>query len=203
VTDCGRTPTRVPRRIRYGPFVTFSVVDGGMRALRLVAFSATATVLALGAHVLAGGEPPAALPTVAAVGLPAMAAIALSRRRRRLLEISVALGAVQLVLHELFSAVPAGASGHAHVGHSPEPWMPITHTLAVVITAVGLAYGDRALHLMRDWLRAVPSAWRAAGPAVLADLPFALPAPVVGRPAPLSLRGCAPVVRRGPPACWC
>ena len=186
--------------------MTLSLVEDGVRALRLGAFSATATVLALGAHVLAGGAPPAVLATVAAVALPAVAAVALSRRRRRFLEISVVLGAVQVVLHELFSAAPAGGSGHAHlahVGHSSDPWMPVTHTLAVVATALLLAYGEQVLRLMAVWWRAVPAVLRAAVvPAIVGRSPVLAVAARL-RCGSLSLRACSSVVRRGPPGCSC
>lgn len=183
------------------------MVDDGVRALRLAVFSIAATVLALGAHVLGGGEPPALLTTGAAVLLPAAAAVALSRRRRRLVEIVVVLGAVQLLLHEIFAAGPSAGPGHSghvgHVGHSPHPWMPVTHVLAVLLTGLLLAHGERVLGLLLTWWRSVPTVWRAhVVPVVVARRPV-LPVAVRVRPAPPSLRACAPVVRRGPPGCFC
>jgi hypothetical protein len=186
--------------------VTLSVVDEGVRALRLVAFATTATVLALGAHVLAGGAPPAALPTAAAIVVPAAAATALSRRRRRLLEIAIVLAAVQVVLHEVFTAAPAPGAGpdhQVHVGHGPDSWMPITHTLAVLITALLLTHGERMLHLLATWWRAVPAVWRALSSPVVPVRRPTSPVAVRLGPVPASLGACAPVVRRGPPVCVC
>jgi hypothetical protein len=181
--------------------VTLSVVDEGVRALRLVAFATTATVLALGAHVLAGGAPPALLPTAVAIVVPAGAAVALARRRRRFVDISVVLAAVQVVLHEVFVAAGGGPALPAHVGHGLDPWMPVTHTLAVLVTAVLLTHGERMLHLLVTWWRAVPAVWRALSSPVLPIRRLTSPVAVRIGPVPPSLRACAPVVRRGPPVC--
>lgn len=186
--------------------VTLSVVDEGVRALRLAAFATTATVLALGAHVLAGGAPPAVLPTAAAIAVPAGAAVALTRRQRRFLDLSVVLAAVQVVLHEVFAAAPAAGPGfdhQVHVGHSQDPWMPATHTLAVLITALLLTRGERMLHLLATWWRAVPAVWRALSSPVAPIRRLTTPVAVPVGPVPASLRACAPVVRRGPPICVC
>lgn len=183
-----------------------SVVDEGVRALRLAAFATTATVLALGAHVLAGGAPPAVLPTAAAIVVPAGAAVLLTGRRRRFLDIAVVLAAVQVVLHEVFAAAPAAGTGvghQVHVGHSQDPWMPVTHALTVLITALLLTHGERMLHLLATWWRAVPAVWRALSSPVVPVRRLTMPVAAPVGPAPASLRACAPVVRRGPPLCVC
>jgi hypothetical protein len=188
------------------------MVDDGVRVVRLAAFAVAATVLALAAHVLAGGRPPALLPTLAAIVLPGGAALALSRRRRRLVEITVTLGAVQLMLHEVFSAGPAdpagtGSAGIGHLGHvgmTPNAWMPVTHAGAVLLTALLLAHGEHVLHLLQTWWHAVPAACRAVPVAVVVR-PRCRPVPVTGGPRPvlISRWACAPVVRRGPPVPVC
>jgi hypothetical protein len=191
-------------------------IEGGVRAARLAAFSVTAMVLALGAHVLAGGPPPALLPTVAAVALPALAAGPLTRRRRGLLEIAVVLGAVQLALHEVFAAAATGplhATGHVHAmghadaatgltGHSSLT-MTGAHVVAVALTAALLTRGERLWHLLVTWWRVLPRLVRDA----VGLLPVPAPAPMVPvvRPAGSfpSYRAAGCVVRRGPPPRVC
>lgn len=180
-----------------------------MRALRLAAFSTAATVLALGAHVLAGGAPPSVWSTVPAVGLPAAAAAVLSRRRRGALELVVVLGAVQLVLHELFT-VCASTPGPAAPHHHPQvtsagesSWMLAAHAGAVIVTAVLLARGDQMLCLLQTWWNALPTVVRGLPrPAV----PFR-PRPAVPLGPPLHELPCrragTSVVRRGPPVPVC
>lgn len=186
------------------------MVDDAVRALRLAGFSLAATVLALGAHVLAGGSPPELLPTVAAVALPALAAVVLSRRRRTLTELVVVLGAVQLALHMIFAASPAGhlAGGHhhAHAGAvvgAESGRMLLMHGLAVLLTAALLAYGEQALHLLQTWFRSVPVIVRLLSVPVLATRRY--PTAPVDRPVhELPTRWASVSVRRrGPPLPAC
>lgn len=186
--------------------MAWGAIDEGVCILRLVAFSSMATVLAFGAHVLGGGAPPAVVPTVAALAVSAAAAVALSRRRRRFPEISIALGAVQLVLHEVFAAAPATGEGPApsqHVGHGSDLRMPVMHAIAVLVTAVILAYGERVFHLLAIWWRAVPAAWRLLSSPVAPVRELLSPVVVRVLPAAPSLCACLPVVRRGPPVRVC
>jgi hypothetical protein len=185
-----------------------------VRAARLLGFATAATVIALGGHLLAGGVPAGPVATGCAVAVSGLAAAALTRRGAvRRVEVVVVLGAVQLVLHEIFAAsgghgadpVGHGADPVGHVGHSGHPSglaMSLAHAAAVLVTGGLLAHGDRLLQLIRGWLRRVPS------PSALRPVPVRPDPwrPVTGRrpvrPLP-SLLAAAPLVRRGPPARFC
>lgn len=191
---------------------------GLVRAARLGAFTVCASLLALGAHLAAGGAPPAAVPTLAAVALSGLAGVALTRRRPGRLELAVVLGAVQLVVHEILAAAGTGHAGHAvaaghagdavaagHAGASGAVTgvaMLAAHALSVLLTALLLARGERMLHRLLRSLRSLPAlVGRARPPRPLARS-LARPAAVAaGDPpsGPPSRRACAPVVRRGPP----
>jgi hypothetical protein len=188
-----------------------------MRLLRLAAFACVATVLSLASHLLAGGAPPTWWATLVACAIPAAAGAALVRRRRGLLGIGIVLGAVQVILHEIFtaSAMPAAGTGMgnsmnagsgvlddaAAMHPGGDAWMLLAHAAAVPVTAGILNHGDTVIVLLLAWLRPVP--------AILAP-PLPLPRPALSAvPAhpilacPLALRACASVVRRGPPAPAC
>ncbi|HEX2804886.1 MAG TPA: hypothetical protein VHN80_01780 [Kineosporiaceae bacterium] len=177
---------------------------GRARPLRLLVFASTGTVLALGSHLLAGGSPPGWRVTLLCCLVMLAAAVGLSRRSRGVVEIGVVLGAVQLVLHELFMA----GAGHVHHAAADDAaadaaWMPLAHTGAVLVMALLLARGERLLDLLLDWLRQVPS----PRVPVIQPARFRAPArPTVAAAAvllPAERLAVAPVVRRGPPARPC
>jgi hypothetical protein len=194
-------------------------VTDGVRLLRVAAFSCTATVLGLGSHLAVGGAPPTWWATAVACALAAGAGAALAGRRHGAVGIGVVLAAVQLCLHELFtaSAAPATESGvrvlpfgqHVHCGAGTgttggdSAWMLLAHAAAVLATAAALNHGDTLIALLLVWLRPVRSI---AGPARAEPLPR--PAPGLPRTDPImdrtvGLRACAAVVRRGPPVPAC
>jgi hypothetical protein len=134
-----------------------------------------------------------------------------------LLGIGIVLGAVQVILHEIFtaSAMPAAGTGMgnsmnagsgvlddaAAMHPGGDAWMLLAHAAAVPVTAGILNHGDTVIVLLLAWLRPVP--------AILAP-PLPLPRPALSAvPAhpilacPLALRACASVVRRGPPVPAC
>jgi hypothetical protein len=210
-------------KVRYGHRVK-GLVTGwdAVRVLRLVAFAVTATCLALGSHLLAGGMLPAVVPGVLACVLPGVAGALLTRRRRGPVEILVVLSAVQLAMHEVFSttaAMPgsadpacsmtamamtaspgASAGGPAAVGGGV--LMVAAHAIAVVITAVVLARGECALDALLTVLARMRRGCR-RGLGSLPQLPV-LDGPTwsvaaVPQGMRLGLVASAAVARRGPP----
>lgn len=192
-------------------------VTDGVRLLRVAAFSCTATILGLGSHLAAGGAAPTWWATAIACVLAAGAGTALAGRRHGAVGIAVVLAAVQLILHEIFtaSAASATASGvrvlpfgqHVHDGvgmtGDDSTWMLLAHTMAVLATAAALNHGDDLIALLLTWLRPVRSI---AGPTRAEPLPR--PVPPIQRADPttsrtVGLRACAAVVRRGPPVPAC
>jgi len=139
--------------------MTEAATGGGLRALRLAAFGLAATSLAVGAHLAGGGTPPAAAATALVGLLCAVAGGMLARRRRGLLDILVVLAAVQVAAHEVLAAAAAGAPGGVPMDgmtgmsvdgmptdHASGPLMLVAHAVAVSVTAILLARGERLVH---------------------------------------------------------
>jgi hypothetical protein len=141
-----------------------------MRGARALVFGAASVLLAVSAHVIAGGQSPSAL-TLGLIVVPvAWVAAVLTRRKRGALAIAATLGATQLVLHEALmvladggqcsAAAGAGAAGHlgmaghhmvvacspaamAHLMQGSSPSMLLAHVVATVATAWVLYRGER------------------------------------------------------------
>lgn len=154
---------------------------GTWRVARAAAFTTVALALSCAAHVLGGGAPPRLLQVlVLAVGTGGVALL-LTGRRCGTLTIGLALAADQAVIHLALmgSSVPtscgaaAGGDGMAHqaMAHamtcsagatpwvgaamtmpSPSAAMLLWHVLATAVIAAGLAYGERALWQLAEWI---------------------------------------------------
>jgi hypothetical protein len=216
--------------IRYRQVVIPSALDG-VRVVRLAAFGSAATVIALAAHLMAGGAPVGPSGTALAVLVSTAAGWALTRPRRRgtRSELIGSLGAVQLVLHELFAATGSAHSAACGIpmpgsmvmpgsmampgsmemppglasGGPGEAWMLLAHAVAVALTGGLLAHGDHLWDLLRCWLRALPGPIQDRRRIVIRSAPRR---PAVGhRPVRrlLSLRAATAIVRRGPPLRFC
>lgn len=160
---------------------------GLARVSRATVLGLVAFVLALSAHLAAGGRAPS--PAVACVLVVACCGVCLSLTSRRLgtLAIATTLGVFQLGLHYSFmwltsaGCVAASAAGmapvHAQSGghgvlsctqmsaqgmssitHVSAAWMLAAHAVATVATAWVMARGERRLWLMVSAVRAVFSA---------------------------------------------
>ncbi|XAS68516.1 hypothetical protein V3C33_04190 [Micrococcaceae bacterium Sec5.7] len=192
--------------------------------LRSSVVAASVVVLAACAHVVGGGELPAPGIMLAAAVLTGLAATAATRLRLNFLALTAILGAGQLVLHEVFTAlggsVPATASGipslhHTGPGSLPVAgqldaavhlhqldsvaavWMLSAHALATVGTALLLAKGETALWALAAWLRPLIQLPDAVKPDAVAA------AAVTGQPAaatPPPWRNLRQDSRRGPPS---
>lgn len=210
------TPAVVDRTRAAPPEV--GATFGGGQLLRLAAFSSAATVLALGSHLVGGGAPPAWWATMLACGVPSVAAAGMVRRRPGRIGIGVVLGAVQLVLHEIFIAgaampgCPGPATAGEHLDHDGAlavhgvvdgGWMVAAHAVAVLITALLLDHLDAVIVAMGEWLSPLRSILR--GPSVPPwSVAFGVRLAPPGTPRrSLGLRACAAMLRRGPPARVC
>lgn len=129
---------------------------GVWRLLRGGVVGTSATILAVGGHSLAAGQPPSwTVATAAAVAI-GTASILLSRLRWTLPRLLALLLAGQAGLHSLFlwQQAPPQHAGHVHAGHAHEPAVTLLpddfemvtgHVLAAVATALLLRQGERWL----------------------------------------------------------
>ena len=157
-----------------------SPASGSLRGLRVAIVAAAGTSLAAAAHVAAGGALPSAGATATGAVIPAMAGLWMTGKRRGLLSIAAVLGVVQIVLHTWLmagSTDPCLVSGGGHAAHAASAtlrctstgmsgmqpgraWLTgaslamfLAHALAVVLTALVLAAGERAVWQLLAWLR--------------------------------------------------
>ena len=188
--------------------VTGGAAAGGVRALRLTAFCAAATALAVGAHLAGGGMPPDAVATALASLLAAAAGWVLTRRRRGLLDILAVLAAVQVVTHELFATAPTASlpgmpMAGMPMGGAGGAVMLAAHALAVAVTAVLLARGERLVHdltAVLAWVRGGAHRLRHGDAVPAVPVPGVLRGPVVAVRPQLSVLVVRHIVeRRGPP----
>lgn len=189
-------------------------------SLRAAMIATAMVTLAACAHVLAGGQLPAAGILFAIVALAGLASTAATRLKLGFPAVGAFLGAGQLVLHEAFTAfggsvpgpagiagphhaapaIPASALGHlqSHAPDSPLAVLMIAgHALATLACALLLARGEDALWALAAWLRPLvqlPTPVRPEAGAV----PAATGWPEAG--VPLPWRNERPDCRRGPPA---
>lgn len=189
--------------------------------LRAALLSTGILTLAAGAHVLGGGELPAAGILLAVLALTVLAATTATRLKLNFAAMTALLGAGQLALHEVFTvfstpviaagpaptgthhlsgtALPAlEAAAHLHAtGTTGGLVMLVTHTVATAACALLLTKGESALWSLAAWLRPLVRLPKAV-------TPDAGPPPwVPGPPAVLPLRPWRNLrqhSRRGPPS---
>jgi hypothetical protein len=152
-----------------------SPASGSLRGLRVAIVAAAGTLLAAAAHVAAGGSLPSAGATATGAVIPAMAGLWMTGKRRGWLSIAAVLGAVQVVLHTWLMAGSTGSclvSGGGHAAHAASATLRCTsagmpgmvpgrvslamilaHAIAVVLTSLVLAAGERAVWQLLLWLR--------------------------------------------------
>lgn len=128
-----------------------TATDGAWRLLRGAVVGAAASMLAMGGHRLAGGEPSGWAISVAAAVVIGAVSIALSGMRWTVPRLLTLLLASQAGLHVFFVATePPTGPGHGH-SHVPEytatllptsPAMLAAHLVAAVATAVLLRRGE-------------------------------------------------------------
>lgn len=184
-----------------------STARGVLLFSRSFLVTGVAVFLAAGAHAAGGaGMPPATLLTALTVFL-VPPVVLLARRRLSFPVLATVLSAGQLGLHGAFSLFPPeavcaaqGPAGHAHhavaatacapgvpaggglaeaAGHG---WlMTVAHLAAILLTALLLARGEKALWHLLAWLRPLvripaPATLPAPAPPLLASSDFHPPA---------------------------
>lgn len=189
-------------------------------SLRSAMIAGTTVALAAGAHILGGGQLPAAGILLAVLALAGLASTAATRLRLRTPAITGLLGAGQLILHEAFTVLgrplpgpaenafthhlapatlAAGLAEHVPPAGADAPFAALMlagHTLATLACALLLARGEEALWSLAAWLRPLFRLPEPATPGIpTAPAPAGWPA---GR-APLPRRNLRPDCRRGPP----
>ena len=158
----------------------------GLQRGRTVVFAVLATVLALLAHVAAGGATPAAGSLLLVALLAGTAGSWLASRRPGALRGALGLALVELVAHTLFEAaapMPAPMPAPMGVGHGAHPAaMGLAHAVAVVVTGLLLTRGEQAVEaLLTRVLPALPGRAVPTTPAArLRLLPVPPPVPALG-----------------------
>jgi hypothetical protein len=188
--------------------------------LRAASLSTGVLTLAAGAHILGGGELPAAGILLAALALAVLAATAATRLKLNFTAMTALLGAGQFALHEVFTVFstptaashPASAAHHlssaaipaldaaAHVHATANPagiLMLAAHALATGVCALVLAKGEAALWALAAWLRPLVRLPEAVTPD--AGTSRAVPGPPAVRPH-RPWRNLRQDSRRGPPS---
>ncbi|HEX2704919.1 MAG TPA: hypothetical protein VHM65_04110 [Candidatus Lustribacter sp.] len=186
--------------------------SGATRALRSGVVAVSIVGLACAAHVQGGGALPSGPGLAVLIALTACVVGVTTGRRLGVYAIGATLGLGQVCLHVALGALTSGAATTAHVmvqgravahlpaahvahaGHSSGR-MLLTHALATALTAILLAFGERALWAL--WERVCP---RAAFAPIRLRLGIARPAFAPGevcRPASPSFRW--PPLRGPPP----
>ena len=204
-----------------------SPTQGLLRALRAACLGVVGFVLALVAHVVAGGATPRPVVLLLLAGLIGLAAVLLTGVRLSPVRVAVSLATMQVVLHEVFMglSVPAAcvmpvmnapAGGHLGMGQGAQPVLDcatgMTHA-GMGQSSVFAATAMLGAHVAATALMAAVLAygervlwflagWVCPAPWLRVSLPE-LPAVRVfsfGVPPMLRVRfACGGVGRRGPP----
>lgn len=196
--------------------------SGALRLARAGSLALAAYGLALGAHLVGGGDAPSAIASVVILFATFWACTALTWRRLGRVATVTLVGASQLLLHKAFGLTESAGSCvtvvHEHAGHlangattlcaapATTAGMPsmahhggtglsmvAAHAVAAIVLGLVLARGEAAVWLLASWL--VP------------PLPQPTPPPCALRPAPIwtpvtpfvAVFMPAGVGRRGPP----
>lgn len=183
------------------------------RALRGVAASSVATLLAAASHTVAGGPAPAFLLVAAMIALLTPVAGALAGPRMSLSRLAAAALVSQAAFHGVFQLLgsPSGTGASAHIerhGHhitliaasAPAPegaGMYVAHAVAALVTVALLWRGERLVRAIARGAVALLRRAAAPLPPAAPRLPRPLPAPAVAAVLPALLSS---VSRRGPPA---
>lgn len=202
-----------------------SPTNGCLRGLRAASLGVVGFVLALVAHVTAGGAAPGPAALLILAALIGLAAVLLTRARLSPVRVVVSLTAMQVVLHEAFMwlASPAvcsmsgmSAPAGGHMGHGGQPALEcatgIAHagmgqTSLLAATSMVLAHVASTAWMTALLAYGEQVLWFLAGFVCVAQwfrvgLPELPAVRVVASGAPRMLRvrfACGGVGRRGPP----
>lgn len=177
-----------------------SVTSSGLlREVRAVVFALVCLSLSAALHSWAHGELPALTALVAGAGLSLGVGVLLANRRRGLLPIGLVLGAVQVVLHGVFTLVGASGEHMMMPAHSASAMLG-AHVAAGALTAAWLSAGEKATWRLVRWLAVRVPVLRAVFALVIPDAPRVTWARLAERRVPMPrLVWVRSVVRRGPP----
>jgi hypothetical protein len=201
-----------------------SPARGLLRGLRAASLGVTGFVLALVAHVAAGGVAPGPVVLLVLAVVIGLVTVRFTGARLSPVRIGISLSAMQVVLHEVLMRLgePSGclmtaesapavahlgrgqlmlgcATGMAHSGMGQRsvlaaPTMVAAHAAATVVMGALLAYGEKVLWILSEVVR--PPRWLRAGP----PEPPAVRVVSSGAPPMLNARyAYGGVGRRGPP----
>jgi hypothetical protein len=204
-----------------------SPAKGLLRGLRAASLGVVGFVLALVAHLAAGGAEPEPVVLLLVAGLIGVASVLLTRVRLSPLRVVVTLAGMQVFLHEAFmglsapvrcvlTGMSAPASGHVAMGQGGR----LAPACATGMAEAGMGKGSMSTAMIMLGAHVVATAlmagllaygervlWCLAGwvrparwlPAGLPELP-AVPVSSYGAPLMLRVRfACGGVGRRGPP----
>ena len=189
-----------------------SPTRGLLRGVRATSLGVVGFILALAAHVAAGGLSPGLAPLLLPAGLTGLAALLLSRARLSPLGVGACLTLMQVLLHEAFGSLSMSAgmaqagiaqAGMAQAGNAPRsPFsallMVAAHVAATALMAALLGYGEKALWFLAGYARP-PRSLRVSLPEPSSVHPVACLTPRLVR-----LRFAdGGVGRRGPPVQVC
>ncbi len=129
-----------------------TVSGRGMRWARAVLVSLLTVLVAVVAHVLAGGATGSWWPLLVVAAAVTPLSWWWSDRRWGTLELLVVLGLAQGLLHVLL-ATGGAAAGSMHAAHHTGASMALAHGLATLVTVVLVRQADAAVHAIADLLR--------------------------------------------------
>jgi hypothetical protein len=200
---------------------------GLLRALRAASLGVVGFVLALVAHLAAGGAAPGPVVLLFLAGLVSLAAVLLTGTRLSPVRVGVSLTAMQVVLHEVFmwlgapagclmTAVSASPGGHMGQGGPPLPLLECSTAMASLGMSQRSVFAATAMVSAHVAATAVMAALLAYGEKVLWFLAGCVRPPrwlrvglaelsavrvaFSGAPRMLPVRiACGGVGRRGPP----
>lgn len=113
------------------------------RCLRALTVGAAVTAIAVGAHIVGDGTAPPVVALVPVALLVAAVVLAFSGTRWNAVALLGLIGAAQIGVHALSTYV----TGHEHLSLP----MVLAHVVATVVTALGLAYGERLWWWLYQW----------------------------------------------------
>lgn len=182
------------------------------RVIRGLGAGTAATLVAAASHSLAGGRVPSVVGVTLALFFSVIVAIALAGRGMSLVRLAASIVIGQLGFHVVFSTIGGAAevvvtghhgsmvlSGTESVTHA-SGGMWFAHGVAAVLTIVGLRFGERAIHGLRETAWMILAAFLPR--ALIPHLPFTTaPQPAVEQHiVPRTVRASlAAIGTRGPP----